>query len=108
MGLSSAASLLAEDDGAVVCAAVQSHMDLQLLIRRRSRAARANRRRHYRGSVPGRRPSERRDFAAGLLNIQRDYSGVNAEPPIFDDHDFETRFLVRRSVFRRIYLAVKD
>jgi len=108
MGLSSAASLLAEDDGAVVCAAVQRHMGLLLLVRRRSRPARAHRRHHYRGSVPGRRPNKLRDFAAGLFNIQRDYFGVNAEPPIFDDRDFETRLRVPRSLFRRIYLAVKD
>jgi len=108
MALSSASSLLAEDDGAVVCAAVQSHMSLLLLIRRRSRAARAHRHRHYRCSVPGCRPNKRRDFAAGLLNIQRDYFGVNAEPPICDDRDFETRFRVPRCVFRRRYLAVKD
>jgi len=107
-GMSSAASLLAEDDGPVVCAAVQAHMGLLLLIRRLSLAARAGRLCHYRGSVPGRRPSKRRDFAAGVFNIQRDYFGVKAEPPIFDDCDFETRFRVPRSVFRRIYLAVKD
>jgi len=108
MGLSSAASLLAEDDGAVVCAAVQRRMDLLLLVRRRSHPARAHRRHHYRGSVPGRRPNKLRDLAAGLFNIQRDYFGVNAEPPIFDDRDFETRLRVPRSLFRRIYLAVKD
>jgi len=107
-GLSSAASFLAEDDGAVVFAAVQAHMGLLLLIRRLSRATRARRCRPYRGSVPGRRPNKRRDFAAGLFNIQRDYFGVNAEPPTLDDRDFEMRFRVPRSVFGRIYLAVKD
>ena len=107
-GLSCASSLLAEEDGAVVCPAVQSRMGLLLLIRRRSLAARARRCRHYRCSVPGRWPNKRRDHAAGLFNIQREYFGVNAVPPIFDDHDFETRFRVPHSVFRRIYVAVKD
>jgi len=107
-GLSSAASLLAKDDAAFVCAAVQANMGLLLLIRRRSRAARSHRRRHYRGSFPGRRPSKRRVFAAGLFNIQRDHFGFNVEPPIFDDRDFKRRFCVPRSVFRRIDLAVKD
>jgi len=107
-GMSSAASFLAEDDGAVVCAAVRAHMGLLLLMQRRPRAARARRRRPYRGSVLGRRPNKRRDFAAGLFNIQRDYFGVNAVPPVFDDRDYETRLCVPRSVLRRIYLAVKD
>ena len=107
-GLSSTASLLADDDGGVVCAAVRAHMGVLFLLRRRSRSGRANRRRRYRGSVAGRRPNKRRDFAAGLFNIQRDYFGVNAEAPIYDDRDFETRFRVPRSVFRRVYQAVKD
>ena len=101
-GLSSAADLFAEDDGAVVSAAVHSHMSLQMLLRRRARAARAHRRRRYRGSVPGRRRNKRRDFPAGLLNIQRDCVCVNAEAPIYDERDFETRSRVPRSVFRRV------
>jgi len=107
-GLSSAATLLAEDDGAVVCAVVQAHMGLLLLIRRRSRVARARHRRHNRGSVRGRWPNKRRDFAAGVFNIQRDYFGVNAVPQVFDDRYFETRFRVPRSVFRSIHLVVMD
>jgi len=83
-------------------------MGMLFLLRRRSRSGRANRRRRYRGSVAGRRPNKRRDFAAGLFNIQRDYFGVNAEAPTYDDRDFETRFRVPRSVFRRVYEAVKD
>jgi len=106
--LSSTASLLADDDGGVVRAAVRAHMGVLFLLRRRSRSGRANRLRRYRGFVAGRRPNKRRDFAAGLCNIQRDYSGVNAEAPIYDDRDFETRFRVPRSVFPRVYQAVKD
>jgi len=107
-GLSSADYVLAENDGTVACAAVQPHMVLLFLIRRHSRAARARRRRHNRAFVPGRRPNKRRDFAAGLFDIQRDYFGVNADPPIFDDLDFEKRFRVPRSVFCRIYLATQE
>jgi len=107
-GLSSAATLLAEDDGAVVCAVVQAHMGLLLLIRRRSCVARARHRRHNRGYVRGRWPNKRRDFAAGVFNIQRDYFGVNAVPQVFDDRYFETRFRVPRSVFRSIHLVVMD
>ena len=107
-GLSSTASFLAEDDGGVICAAVHAHMGMLFLLRRRSRSGRANRRRRYRGSVAGRLPNKQRDFAAGLFNIQRDYFGVHAGAPIYDDRDFETRFRVPRSVFRRVYRAVKD
>jgi len=107
-GLSSTASLLAEDNGGVICAAVRAHMGMLFLLRRGSRSGRAHRRRRYRGSVAGCRPNKRHDFAAGLFNIQRDDFLVNAEGPIYDDRDFETRFLVSRSVFRRVYQAVKD
>jgi len=68
-GLSSAADVIAEDDGALNFAAVHSRMSRQMLLGRQARASRALRRRRYCGSVPGRRPNERRDLAAGLLNI---------------------------------------
>jgi len=41
-------------------------------------------------------------------NILRDYCGVRGLPPIYDERDLETRFRVPRSVFRRVYTAVKD
>lgn len=44
----------------------------------------------------------------GLYCILRDYFGVNGEPPIYDEDDFERRFRVPRSVFVRIYRAVRD
>jgi len=40
--------------------------------------------------------------------ILRDDLGFGGLLPIQDDRDFETRFRVLRTVFRRIYLAVKD
>jgi len=107
-GLSSTASLLAEDNDGVICAPVRAHMGMLFLLRRGSRSGRAHRRRRHRGSVAGCRPNKRHDFAVGLFNIQRDDFAVNAEGPIYDDRAFETRFLVSRSVFRRVYQAVKD
>jgi len=77
-GLSSAADLFAEDDGAVVSAAVHSHMSLQMLLRRRARAARAHRRRRYCGSAPALRPNKRRDFVSGLLKNPARLVYVNA------------------------------
>ena len=100
--------MLAEDDGGVVCAAVRAHVGVLFLIRRPLRSGCANRRRHFCGSNAGHPPNKRRDFAAGLFNIQRDYFGVNAVAPIYDDRAFETRFRVPRSVFRRVYQAVKN
>jgi len=79
-----------------------------MLLGRRARAARAHRSRRYCGFVPGRRPNKRRDFAAGMLNIQRDYFGVNTEASIYDERDFEMSFRVPRSVFRRVYLGVNN
>jgi len=105
---SPAAALLAEDDGADVAAVVQAHINVLTSLRRRARANRIARRRRYCGSSVGRRGNKRRDFAAGLQRILRDYFGVGGEAPIYDERDFETRFRVPRAVFRRVYLAVKD
>jgi len=106
--LSTTAALLAEDDGADVAAVVHAHVNVVMAARRRARARRIARRRQYHGSTAGRRGNKRRDFAAGVHNILRDYFGVGGLPPIYDERDFETRFRVPRSVFRRVYLAVKD
>jgi len=38
----------------------------------------------------------------------RDYFGVDGQDPVFNEHDFETRFRVPRAVFRRVYSEVKD
>jgi len=87
---------------------VHAHVNVVMAARRRARARRIARRRQYHGSTAGRRGNKRRDFAAGVHNILRDYFGVGGLPPIYDERDFETRFRVPRSVFRRVYLAVKD
>jgi len=102
------AALLAEDDGADLSAVVQTHLSVLMALRRRVRAKRIARRLRYCGSSVGRRANKRRDFAAGQQAILRDYFGVGGAESVYDEHDFETRFRVPRSVFRRVYLAVKD
>jgi len=80
-------------------------MSLLFLLRRRPRTAGTQRCLRYRGTVAGFRSNERRDFASGIVNFERDYFGIDAETPNFDDRDFETRFRVPSSVFRRVYQA---
>jgi len=99
--------LLAEDDGADVAAAVHAHVNLMMTLRRRAGAGRISRRRGYLGSLPGRRPSKRREFDAGLQASMRDYFGFGGEDPVYDERDFETRFRVPRAVFKRIFQEVK-
>jgi len=106
--VSATAALLAEVDGADVAAVVQAHVNVLMAVRRRARAKRIARRWLYRGSTAGSRSNKRRDFAAGVHAILRDYFGAGGLLPIYDDREFETRFRVPRAVFRRIYLAVKD
>jgi len=106
--LSTTATLLAEEDGADVTAVVHTPVNVLMAVRRRARARRIARRRQYHGSTAGRRGNKRRDFAAGVYNILRDYFGVGGLPHIYDERDCETRFRVPRAVFRRVYLAVKD
>jgi len=60
------------------------------------------------GSVPGRRPNKRLNFRSGLRAILRDYFGLNGEPPVYDEGDFERRFCLPRSMFLRVYNAVMD
>jgi len=62
----------------------------------------------YVGSVPGRRPNQRHNFCSGLRAILRDYFGLNGEPPVYDEGESERRFRVPRSVFLRVYNAMKD
>jgi len=57
--------------------------------------------------VRGRRPNNHRDFRSGLRAILRDYFGLDGSFPVYDKADLERRFRVPRSVFLRIYPAVK-
>jgi len=43
-----------------------------------------------------------------LRAILRDCFGLNGEPPVYDEGDFEHRFRVLCRVFLRVYNAVKD
>jgi len=106
--ISTTAALLADDYGADVSAVVQTNVSVLMELRRRARAKRIARRLRYCDSSVGRSANKRRDFAAGQQALLRDYFGVGGAEPVYDEHDFEMTFHVPRSVFRRVYLAVKD
>eukprot|EP00170_Pyropia_yezoensis_P000896 contig_4087_g898 len=93
------------DDDAALVLLLQHHLTvLRLWRRRRGRRGPARRR----GSVPGRKPNKKRDFALGLATIRRDYFGLGGAPPVYDEIDFERRFRVPRTLFMRIYEDIKD
>jgi len=102
----SADAMLADPVDGEVATAVAAHMQALRRYRRRIRRSRLGRRR-YIGSVRGRRPNKHRDFRSDLRAILRDYFGLDGSPPVYDEADFERRFRVPRSVFLRIYHAVK-
>jgi len=103
----SADALLADPVDGEVATAVVAHTQALWFHHRRLRRSRIGRRR-YIGSVPGRRPNKHRDFLSGLHAVFRDYFGLNGAPPVYDEADFKRRFRVPRSVFLRVYHAVKD
>jgi len=74
--VSATAALLAEDDGADAAAVVQARFNVLTAVRRRARAKRIARRWLYRGSIAGRRGNKRRESAAGVHAILRDYFSV--------------------------------
>jgi len=86
--------------------AVSHHLRL-LQLARPVRGCQRCRRRH-RGWVRGRAPNRKRDFNLGLRNILRDYWGVDGEPPVFDEADFESRFRMPRAVFMRVNNDIKE
>lgn len=105
-------------DGLSVSLGLEDNEDLEVALsvaahmrhaeRQRRRRRRTARGKSLRGSVPGRAPNRPRDFAAGLHNILRDYWGVDGEPPVYQEVDFERRFRVPRAVFMKVYNAVKE
>jgi len=103
----SADAMLADPVDGEVATAVAALMQALWRYRRRIRRSRLGRRR-YIASVRGRRLNKHRDFRSGLRAILRDYFGLNGSPPVYDEADFERRFRVPRSVFLRIYHAVKN
>jgi len=104
----SANAMLEDTEDLKTASAVAAHLHALHHWRKRAHGSRVHRRPRYVGSVPGRRPNTRRNFRSGLRAILRDYFGLNGEPPVCNEGDFERRFRVPRSVFLRIYNAVKD
>lgn len=104
----SGAVVLNDTEDLEIASAVVAHLDVLRRWRRRVHSSRCGRRRRYRGSVPGRRPNKQRNFAVGLRALLRDYFGVDGQPPVYDENDFERRFCVPRSVFLRIYRGVRE
>jgi len=105
---SSADAILEDTEDLQIASAVSAHLQALRHWRKRARGSRLHRRPRYVGSVPGRRPTKRRNFLSGLRAILRDHFGLNGDPPVYNEGDIERRFRVSRSVFLRIYNAVKD
>jgi len=100
-------SALDQDDrSSGIAMAVSHHIRLPQLARR-LRGCQSRRRRHS-GWLRERAPSKEHDFNLGLRNILRDYWGVDGEPPVFDEADFESRLRTPRAVFMRIYNDIQD
>jgi len=104
----SADAMLEDREDLQIASVVAAHLHALRHRQKRARGSRVHRRPRYAASVPGRRPNMRRNFRSGLRAILRDYFGLNREPPVYTEGDFERRFRVPRSVFLRIYNAVKD
>jgi len=104
----SADAMLEDTEDLQIASAVAGHLHALRHLRKRARGSRVHRRPRYVGSVPGRRPNKWRNFRSRLRAILRDIFGLNGEPPVYNESDFERRFRVPRSVFLRIYNAVKD
>jgi len=100
--------MLEDTEDLQIASAVAAHPQALRHWRKHARRSRVHWRPRYVGSVPGRRPNKLRNFRSGLRAILRDYSGLNGDPPVYNEGDFERRFRVPRSVFLRIYNAVKD
>jgi len=99
-----------QSDGSAdeLLAAVIGARSLFLMRRHRRNAAQRARRRRFVGSVARRRANRPRDFDQGKRGIMRDYFGVDGQPPVYGERTFERRFRVPRSVFMRIYEAIRD
>jgi len=96
------ATAFANDDDDDVVAAVQAAQQFGDLLAHAGEAAEINPRP---GSYPGKSPNKNRGFLLGETAHLRDYFGLNGQPPIYDEVDFERRFRVPRVVFDRLYRA---
>ncbi|KAK1866663.1 hypothetical protein I4F81_009179 [Pyropia yezoensis] len=101
-------AVLADSEDMDVAEAVAAHMTVLHHWRVRKRGALVGGIRLFRGRVVARRHNKLRNFGRGLRGILIDYFGVSGNPPVYDEDDFERRFRVPRSVFVRVYQAVKD
>jgi len=104
----SADAMLENTEDSQIASAVASHLHALCPWQKRARGSRGHRRPRYFGSVQSRWPNKLRNFRSGLRPILRDYFGLNGEPPVYNKGDFERRLRVPRSVFLRVYNAVKD
>jgi len=104
----SAYAMLEDTEDLHIASAVAAHLQTLRHWWKRACGSRVSRWPRYVGSVSDRRPNKRRKFRSGLRAILRDYFGLNGEPPVYDEGDFKRRFRVPRSVFLRVYIAVKD
>ena len=99
----SADAMLEDTEDLQIASAVAAHLHALRHWRKRARGSRVHRRPRYVGSVPGRRPNKWRNFRSGLRGILREHFGLNREPPVYNESDFESWFRVPDSVFLRIY-----
>jgi len=98
----SADAMLEDTEDLPIASAVAAHLQALRHSRKRARGSRVHRRPRYVGSVPARRPNKQRNFRSGLRAILREFCGLNGDPPVYKEGDFERRFCVPRSVFLRI------
>jgi len=103
----SAVAMLKDTEDLQTASAVAAHLQALRHWQKRARGSRVHRRPRYVRSVPGRRPNKRRKFRSGLRATLRDYFVLNGDPPVYNEGDFERRFRMPRSVFLRVYNAVK-
>jgi len=95
----SADAMLEDTEDLKISSAAAAHLQALHHWRKRAHGSRVHRQPRFVGSVPGRRPNKRRNFLSGLRAILRDYFGLNEDPPVYNEGDFERRFCVPRSVF---------
>jgi len=92
------ATSFANDDDDDGMAAVQAAHQVGDLLAHAGEAAEINPRP---GFYPGKAPNKNRCFLLRETAHLRDYSGLNGQPPIYDEVDFERHFRVPRVVLDR-------
>lgn len=100
--------LLEDQEDLELASALAVHLAVMRCRRQRAHASLCGQRPRHRGSVQRRLPNKKRSFELGMRLIHCEKWGVEGEPPIYDERDFERRFGVPRAVVVRIYDALKD